>query len=391
MINNWWRDQSGSLYVSTALMMPILLLTGLTVADFNNVSIIKQRMQAAADAAVLAATQSQLLEKSGNKQQIVKDFIKTRLGDDFSIEFGEIDVDRAGFARVQIKAEIDTLAMGMVGRDKWELNVHAQAEYHQPRDIGISFLIDNSPSMLLGATQTDITQMEALHGCAFACHWATGGHSATYADAKSRGIGLRLDAAKNAVVRASDIAGESSFIDYASVEFDIYSFDRTLKKHGGGAPGENVKSKVLAIEPNPKQSKNPYEMTNPKPVFNSLGGKVRGAMAQNPDSERFVFIITDGVTNYRHGDRIIRAFDEDDCKQLKASGAIIGVIYTTYLPLPSNGFWRDNVDGIDDQVAPNLEACATPGWYYEAAFEEQIDAAVSALVQRSIPLPRLTQ
>ena len=83
-------------------------------------------------------------------------------------------------------------------------------------------LIDNSPSMGLGATAADITALEVVNGgCAFACH-ITGASYDTYALAKQQGITLRYQVVSRAVQSMITQAASSELVS-SQYKMAVYS------------------------------------------------------------------------------------------------------------------------------------------------------------------------
>jgi len=92
---------------------------------------------------------------------------------------------------------------------------------------------------------------------------------------------------------------------------------------------------------------------------------------------------------------------------MKARGVKIAVLYTTYLPLEGNyynDFYDQHVAGYvydkhgknvvlkkstTDQIASQMEACATPGLYFEVSPSQGIPAAMNALFQRVVSVVRI--
>jgi hypothetical protein len=53
------------------------------------------------------------------------------------------------------------------------------------------------------------------------------------------------------------------------------------------------------------------------------------------------------------------------------------VLYTTYLPLPTNAWY--NTYTFQPNIGPNLESCASPGLYFQVSTDQDISAAMIAL------------
>ena len=93
------------------------------------------------------------------------------------------------------------------------------------------------------------------------------------------------------------------------------------------------------------------------------------------------------------------AFDPAACQTYKNANITVGVIYANYLPIlrdpnnPASGLLTEYqllVQPHVAQIAPNLRACASPGWYAEASDGPSIDAALARMFDQTTQQARLT-
>jgi hypothetical protein len=178
------------------------------------------------------------------------------------------------------------------------------------------------------------------------------------------------------------------------------------------------KSVSVDLGPNDIGGEGDSDLTNELNNFAaSLPAQGTGASAASPLN--YVFLITDGVVDtsnpsctYGH---CMAALQANACNALKQV-ATVGVIYTTYLPIysdPSNPannpttgpFENDyytlvfntanaanNNISIQNQLLPNLTACATSSnYFFQASYGSDIVAAMQALFATSLQSVRLTQ
>jgi hypothetical protein len=113
-----------------------------------------------------------------------------------------------------------------------------------------------------------------------------------------------------------------------------------------------------------------------------------------------LFLVTDGVNDGRDSDgcrgkatgsRCHEPIRPEQCEELKEIGVRIAVLYTPYLPVRSNGWYNRYVWPWQDDIAPKLEACSTPGLFFEADLKsDSIDEAMVTLLERAIRALRLT-
>jgi len=57
------------------------------------------------------------------------------------------------------------------------------------------------------------------------------------------------------------------------------------------------------------------------------------------------------------------------------------VLYTTYLPLPTNAWYNTYIAPIQNNIAPALQTCASPGLFYQVQTGGDISAALIGLFQ----------
>ena len=79
---------------------------------------------------------------------------------------------------------------------------------------------------------------------------------------------------------------------------------------------------------------------------------------------------------------------------MKARGVRIAVLYTTYLLLDKgqNSFFDGNVRKYvtpTDQIATNMQACASPGLYFAVGPDEGISEAMTALFNKVVQVVRI--
>ncbi len=107
-------------------------------------------------------------------------------------------------------------------------------------------------------------------------------------------------------------------------------------------------------------------------------------------------IITDGVNDYQvnGGGRTISVINGANCTAIKQKASAAGlpvqiaVLYLNYSPLPSNSFYQQHVQPIDNNssgppnpnIATALQACASaPSLYTEVTNDADISTALQTL------------
>ena len=107
--------------------------------------------------------------------------------------------------------------------------------------------------------------------------------------------------------------------------------------------------------------------------------------------QEVLFIVTDGVEDEWNGGRVQQAINDlglapggssggtNWCTTIKNRGIKIAILYTDYLAVPSNSWYAQWIAPIQSDISPALQACASPGLFYDAAIGSDLGAALSAL------------
>ena len=83
------------------------------------------------------------------------------------------------------------------------------------------------------------------------------------------------------------------------------------------------------------------------------------------------------------------------CTKVRNRGIRIAMLYTEYLPLPTNSWYNQYVAPFNGsnpatgQIATNLQSCASPGLFYDVQSGGDITAALNALFQLWSRPPRI--
>ena len=76
---------------------------------------------------------------------------------------------------------------------------------------------------------------------------------------------------------------------------------------------------------------------------------------------------------------------------MKNRGILIAVLYTAYLPLPTNSWYNQWIAPFQSQIGPNMQSCASPGLYFQVTTDGDITAAMQALFEQAVATARLKQ
>ncbi len=138
-----------------------------------------------------------------------------------------------------------------------------------------------------------------------------------------------------------------------------------------------------------------------------------GTNATGDTPQKVLMIVTDGVddvsyysssqcstsynwgysNNYGSFYRCQQPIDPSVCTTIKNRGIRIAVLYTTYFPVTSNGWYNSTVSPFISQVPTNLQSCASSSLlYFEVSTDGDITAAMTTLFRNAVSTaPHLTQ
>ena len=421
-------DRSGQVTFLFGLMViPIVCAVGAGL-DYGRQRAAKVRLDAALDAAILGiATRKANTFDQAEIQKTLDDQFRKQVGSDPSVKVKSGD---SGFKvtvansvngvtiSAQYAATVDTTLTRLMKFDTMGLSGAASATRDYARYIDFYLLLDNSPSMGLAATQTDINNMvKATGGCAFACHTFKNNAGVTsenvndnYYIAKKNNIKLRIDNLRESTQSLVDSAKAAMTLSN-QYRMAIYSFSDIQTKLSAlttDLDKSKVEANKIQLEyswSDQRDSQTSYIKALPY-IANEIPSSGQGVTANDPI--RFLFFVTDGVQDSPvygktmtkndkkvSGDRFIGAIDPTLCQSLKDRGIRIGVIYTTYLPLDSgayyNQYYVDNVKPFKDAAPTNLQACASsPDLFFPVQTGGDINVAMQQLFLAAVNSVRLT-
>jgi hypothetical protein len=129
--------------------------------------------------------------------------------------------------------------------------------------------------------------------------------------------------------------------------------------------------------------------TMPNP---GMGSNVNGDTPQE-----VLFIVTDGVEDELYGGlRLQQQINASSsatpnyCTTIKNRGIRIAILYTAYLPIPSDWWYQGYVAPFQPYISSALQACASPGLFYQAAIGADLGAALQTLFNTAVQTAHLT-
>lgn len=447
-MRRFFKDAGGNFGIMTALLVVPLAATAGLALDFGRALTLKTELMAAADAAAVGAvTQqskavAQAMAMSGDGT-VTLDATEARgiFFSQMSADLTEIPVavdiaitKTAGViaSRVSFSAVMPTNFMRVLGHDTLTIADKATAQVETPSFQDFYMLLDNTPSMGVGATPTDVSKMKTATAkgyqgpgpspakgsdptCAFACHIvSTSGVEDPYSYynvAKNNGITTRIDvvaqATKALMATATSTQTTANQFRVAAYTFGQTAMDAKLYKVAALTYSLTDVAKAtdkITLMSIPYQNYNNDEQTSFDDALKGINTEITGTPGQgtsNADREKIVFFVSDGVADANKptgctspkgasGGRCIEPVDTKSCDTLKARGIKIAVLYTTYLPLPENSFYTTWVAPFQATIPTRMQTCATPGLYFEVSPTEGIDKAMQTLFMKIVSMPRIT-
>jgi hypothetical protein len=282
-------------------------------------------------------------------------------------------------------------------------------------NIDFYLLLDNSPSMAIAATTDGINTMvantQAQGGCAFACHESNpaadnlqnknsaGRVDATidnYQLAQNLGVVTRIANLRTATQNLMTTAQMESQKLSTTYRMAIYTFNNgfntisTLTSNLSQAQSLAGNIDVLEVYSNNwlTASKNNSDTdTNYDNAMNSINSLMptpgTGLMGDTP--QQWLFFVTDGVEDEMvNGHRQQSLMDPGWCTTIKNRGIKIALIYTTYLPLPTNSWYNTYISPFQSQIGPTLKSCASPGFFFEISTDQDISSALNQLFEMAV-------
>jgi hypothetical protein len=139
--------------------------------------------------------------------------------------------------------------------------------------------------------------------------------------------------------------------------------------------------------------------------FPSAMSQISGAMpnpgtgASTSTPQEVLFLVSDGVEDDNtgvcsealSGSRCQAPFDTTWCTTVKNRGIRIAVLYTAYLPLPTNSWYNTWISPWQTQIATNMQSCASSGLYFSITTDGDISSAMQSLFEQAVATARLTQ
>jgi Flp pilus assembly protein TadG len=417
---------SGNIAILFGLaVMPIVLAAG-SALDYSYAAMARTKLNSSADAAALAAVSQSMMHLSAAQAEAsALSMFQADAGTITGVTLDSVlvSVSEAGgtrIAEVSYAARSATALLGIANIAYLGLGGQATASSTLPAYIDFYLLLDNTPSMGVAATTADISRMvnNTPDQCAFACHDLSDGNN-YYNLAKKLGVAMRIDVVRTATQQLMDTA--TAYQSLANqFRVAIYTFGTSATAPGlttvqtltTNLAGAKKAASAIDLMTIPYQNYAYDTITNFGPVFTGLNKTISnpGNGSTASSRQKIVMFVSDGTADRALGSppcsrptttgkdpktgasyvRCQEPFDVSYCTTLKNRGIKVAVLYTTYLPLPTNAWYNNWIAPFQSQLATNMQSCASPGLFFEVNPSQGIAEAMLALFKEAMSQARLT-
>ena len=349
MSGRFRSDRRGNIAVIFALtMVPTIYLLGMAL-DYTQALRKQGQLNAAADAAAIAAVRPAMLLQTDSVAQATATAIFGSTANSLpglsSVPTPTVTITDTGLQRtvtVSYSAQSINNFPALLGSQAWPIGGSSTALASSAPNMNFYLLMDDSPSMAIGATTTDISNLISAtspsnqpagssQNCGFACHETNIGHDGGTQDnlaiARANNITLRIDLVTNALNQLltkwsscpqSGVSGGvmqcMSALNNTTYKAALYTFDVGLNTLQTLSTPTTAGTKVSNIALMPVVYQNcvfsgcsSKSTTNPNTDYgtdiagalSSLNGIMPapglGSNAAGDTPQEVVFLVTDGV------------------------------------------------------------------------------------------------
>ena len=425
------KNRGGNVAVIfTLAQIPILGFVGAAV-DYSIAMRTRTKIEAALDTAVLLATSK--TESTYTAATAQADAIKM-----FSAQLATFGMTTSSSAITvtdsvtgrtatgTASSVVPTTFMRVMGFTSLTVNAASTAYVGLPIYVDFYLLLDNTPSMGVAATPTDVTTMvnNTPDQCAFACHDTytdsserTLNTNSYYNLAKSLGVTTRIGVVREATKSLMTTAANTETVAN-QFRMAIYTLGADCSAPGlttitpltSSLTTAQTAAANIDLMTIPYQNYNSDQCTDFDGVMASMNSAIPTPGAGTVSApQKYLFYVSDGVADATYpsscsqplasGGRCQEPLTAADCTAMKKRGITIAVLYTTYLQLPTNSWYMTWIDPFNQgpfgpspnsQIAQNMESCASPGFYFEVSPTQGISDAMNALFQKAVSRSHLT-
>jgi Flp pilus assembly protein TadG len=427
-IGRFGSDRRGNVAVIFALaILPIMAVVGCAV-DYSRANQLLGKLQAAGDAASVGSiakasaafvaagsmtTDGQIAVGATDATKIFNGNVTGLTG--VTINSLTPTVTKTGSTLTSVvsySASIPTTFMSVVGKSSMTVNGTSTSTANIPQYVDFYVLLDNSPSMGVGATPADVTTMvnNTSDKCAFACHDVSNSNN-YYKLAKSLNVTTRIDVLRTATQNLMSTA-QSTQTYSTQFRMAIYDFGGSSDTQGlrslfslstSLSSAQTAAGNIDLMTVNGQNDNNDQDTG-----FSAIMPAIDKAISTPGDGTsgsplKYLFFVSDGVADEYNPSNCIKAttssgrcqspIDPTLCDNMKNRGVKIAVLYTTYLQLPTNSWYMTWINPFNpgpwgpspnSKIAQNMQACASPGFYFEVSPTQGISQAMNTLFQKAV-------
>jgi Flp pilus assembly protein TadG len=433
LMNRFRSDRRGNIAVLfTLALLPILSAIG-CVVDYSRASQLKSKLQSAIDAASVGSIAKQSpafiaagsMTGNGPIPAGVTDATNIFNGNMWGVAGYTLNsmtpvvtkTASAVTSVVTFSADVPTMFLGVMGKSTMTVTGTSTSTSNMPLFIDFYLLLDNSPSMGVGATPADVATMVANtpDSCAFACH-DLNNSSNYYQLAKTLGVTTRIDVLRTATQQLMDTAAATQ--TYSNqFRMAIYDFGGSSDTQGLRAlfslsssltSAKTAAGNIDLMTVNGQNDNNDQDtgFTAIMPAISSAISAPGAGTSGSP--QKYVFFVSDGVADESNTSclkpksgtsRCQSPINTALCTTIKNRGIKIAVLYTTYLALPTNAWYNSWIAPFNvgpygpspnSEIAQNMESCASPGLYFEVSPTQGISQAMTTLFQKAVADARIS-
>jgi Flp pilus assembly protein TadG len=435
------RDRAANVAVTFAIVcVPLISAVGCGV-DYSRANQIRSKLQGAVDAASVgsvARTSPAFLAAGSMTADGTIDVGKTDAQNIFN---GNVN-GTSGYTLTNLRALVEkkngivtstvsytasvpTMFMNVVGIKSVTMSGSSTATATMPKYIDFYLMLDNSPSMGVAATPTDVSKMvsNTSDKCAFACHDYNNSNN-YYNLAKTLGVTTRIDVLRSATQQLMDTASQTEIYP-DQFRMAIYDFGASSKTIGLRAlfslssSLSSAKTAAGNIDLMGVYGNNDAYTADKDTQFSTVFPAINDQIPKPGDGTtgsplKYLFFVSDGVAdesntgclktmkNATFGNispRCQSPINPTLCQSLKDKGIKIAVLYTTYLQLPTNSWYMGWIDPFNkgpfgpspnSEIAQNMKACASDGFYFEVSPTQGIADAMNALFRKAVADARIS-
>ncbi len=397
-LNRFARDRKANVAIIFAFtMVPVIFLLGMTL-DFTQALRKKEQLDAAADAAAIAAVRPAMLMQTDtvayNTAYAIFMSTANSLPGLATAPTPTITITDVGLQRtVSVSynaASLNNFPKVLQNSASWPISGSATSQAAAAPNMNWYLLMDDSPSMGIGATYQDISNLitytapakqpaASSQNCGFACHETNiahdGGTRDNLAIARANNVTLRIDLVKNALNQLlttwtncpqSGVTGGvmqcMSALNNTVYKAALYTFDVGLNTLQTLTTPTTAGTQVNNIALMPVLYQNcvfsgcsSTSTTNPNTDYGTdIAGALTslnsimpapglGSNAAGDTPQEVIFLVTDGVEDkisstcpnatFASHHRCQQPLDTTMCTTLKNRGIKIAILYTEYLQL----------------------------------------------------------